>query len=143
MLVPRARAYAVTEQPRVTVVNDNAEFLALVGEILTSDHFVTTLIDGDRGDALQHIRESKPDVLMIDLRLGTEGLHGWDIAQAARRDPELKELPILVCSADHKAMEGLGEQVATDTQVALLRKPFAVDELTQAIERLLDRGVPA
>ena len=133
----------MTEQPRVTVVNDNPEFLALVGEILTSDRFVTTLVDGDRGDALEHIRQSKPDVLMIDLRLGTERLHGWDIAQAARRDPELAQLPILVCSADHKAMEGLGEQVATDKQVALLRKPFALDDLTQAIEGLLDRGVPA
>lgn len=143
MLVLNTRADALTEQPRVTVINDNPEFLALVGEVLTSDHFVATLIDGDRGDALEHVRASNPDVLMIDLRLGTEGLHGWDIAQAVRRDRELSQLPILVCSADHEAMEELGEQVSTDTHAALLRKPFALDDLIQAIERLLDRGVPA
>ncbi len=133
----------MTEQSRVTVVNDDPAFLALVGEILTSDRFVATLVDGEGGDALEHIRDSNPDVLMIDLRLYTDGLHGWDITQAVRRDPELGQLPILICSGDHRAMEELGEEAATDTRVSLLRKPFALDDLIRAIEGLLDRGVPA
>lgn len=132
----------LTEQPRVTVVNDNPEFLGLIGEILTSDRIVPTLIDGDRGDVLEHIRESNPDILMIDLRLGADGLHGWDIAQSVRRDAELAELPILVCSADHQAMNEVAEQSEAET-VELLHKPFSLDDFTAAIDRLLGRSAPA
>ena len=128
--------------PRVTVVNDNPEFLALIGEILATDRIATTLVDGDQPDALEHIRQSNPDVLMIDLRLGADGLHGWDVAQAVRRDAELGELPILLCSADHDAMAEIAEQSEAE-QVELLRKPFRLEDLTETIDRLLNRGVPA
>ena len=37
---------------RITVVNDNPEFLDLVHDILEGDRYDTTLIDGDRPDAL-------------------------------------------------------------------------------------------
>ena len=37
---------------------------------------------------------------MIDVRLGVEGDHGWEIAQEVRRDPMFTELPVLLCSAD-------------------------------------------
>ena len=66
---------------RVTVVNDNAEFLDLVHDILEGDRYDTTLVDGDRPEALDLIRSSRPDLLMIDVRLGVEGDHGWEIAQ--------------------------------------------------------------
>ena len=138
---PRARE--LTAMPRVTVINDNPEFLALMGDILTSDHFVATLLDEDRPDVLERARKSNPDVLMVDLGPGVGHLPGWDIAQVLRRDPELARLTILVCSGDYQAMERLGDQAATDRQVELLRKPFALDQLTDAIHRLLNRRVQA
>lgn len=133
----------LTELPRVTVINDDPDFLALIGDILTSDRFVAMLLDEDGPDALERAGKSNPDVLMIDLRRGVERLHGWDIAQALRRDPELAQLSILVCSGDYQAMEELEDRAAADTHVELLRKPFALDQLTDAIHRLMDRRVPA
>ena len=122
---------------RVTVVNDTPDFLELVGDILEGDRYDTTLIDGDRDDALQLIKASRPDLLMIDLRLGTEGLSGWEIAQQVRRGAEFAGLPILICSADIQAMGQLEVDLADDRRVATLRKPFEIDELTETIDRLL------
>ena len=122
---------------RVTVVNDTPDFLELVGDILEGDRYETTLIDGDRDDALQLIKASRPDLLMIDLRLGTEGLSGWEIAQQVRRGAEFAGLPILICSADIQAMGQLEVDLADDRRVATLRKPFEIDELTETIDRLL------
>ena len=133
----------MSEQPRVTVVNDNPDFLALIDEILADDAFTTTLLDGERGDALEQIRQSHPDVLMIDLRLGDDGLRGWDIARAVRQDADFAQLPILVCSADHQAMAQLGEDAAADRHLELLRKPFVIDEFTVAIQRLLESRASA
>jgi CheY-like chemotaxis protein len=122
---------------RVTVVNDNPEFLELVRDILEDDRYDTTTIDGDRDDALEAIRASRPDLLMIDLRKGPDELHGWDIAQEVRREPELSGLPILVCSADTEALEALEEDLTATRNVGTLTKPFRIDALTEAIDALL------
>jgi CheY-like chemotaxis protein len=122
---------------RVTVVNDNPEFLELVHDILEDDRYDATTIDGDRGDALQLILATRPDVLMIDLRLGSDGLHGWRIAQEVRREPGLDDVPVLVCSADTFALKQIGDELAATQRVEVLTKPFSVDQLTDAIGRLL------
>ena len=122
---------------RVTVVNDNAEFLDLVHDILEGDRYDTTLVDGDRPDALDLIRSSRPDLLMIDVRLGVEGDHGWEIAQEIRSEPQFEALPVLLCSADVFALQGLESSLAETRRVATLSKPFTIDGLVAAIEALL------
>ena len=122
---------------RVTVVNDNPEFLDLVRDILEGDRYDAATIDGDRDDALDTIRASRPDLLMIDLRMGSDELHGWDIAQQIRADPAFDGLPILICSADVPALKELEEDLAHKQQVSSLIKPFGIEELTAAIDGLL------
>ncbi len=122
---------------RVTVVNDTPDFLALVGDILEGDRYDTVLIDGDQDGAFELIQASRPDVLMIDLRMGEEGLSGWEIAQRVRASSEFSGLPILICSADALAMRDLETDLAGTRHVATLGKPFSIDELTDAIEHLL------
>jgi CheY-like chemotaxis protein len=123
--------------PRITVVNDNAEFLALVRDILEDERYVTTTIDGDRDDALAAILASQPDLLVIDLRMGSDELHGWDIAQDVRREPALAGLPVLVCSADLVAMRAIAEDLAEAKLVGTLAKPFSIDDLAASIDALL------
>ena len=122
---------------RVTVVNDNPEFLELVRDILEDDRYEATTIDGDRPDALERIRASRPELLMIDLRMGTDGLHGWNVAQQVRADPDLAGLPVLVCSADAFAVREMEEELNGTRRTATLLKPFTIDELTGAIDKLL------
>ncbi len=122
---------------RVTVVNDNPEFLALVHDILQDDRYEATTIDGERPDALDAVKASRPDLLMIDLRMGTEGLHGWDIAQQVRADPAFDGLPVLICSADVLALKELEGDLEQTLHVGTLTKPFSIDELTASIDGLL------
>ena len=122
---------------RITVVNDNPEFLELVHDILESDRYDATTVDGDLPDALGQIRSSRPDLLMIDLRMGADGLHGWSIAQEVRAAPEFDALPILVCSADVPALQALESDLAKTQHVASLVKPFGIDDLIGAIDELL------
>lgn len=126
---------------RVTVVNDNENFLELVREILEDERYDTTTIDGERPEALRQIRASRPDVLMIDLRLGSDGLHGWDIAQQVRADDRLKSVPILICSGDMMALHELAPELSEGRDLAVLAKPFAIDELCDTVERLLTEPV--
>ena len=123
--------------PRITVVNDNPEFLELVRDILEDEQYATVCIDGDKDDALSRIVESRPDLLIIDLRMGTDELHGWDIAQEVRRESSLEGLPVIICSADALALRGLASDLAQTKNVQTLMKPFSIAELTGSIDRLL------
>lgn len=122
---------------RVTVVNDNPDFLELVREILDGDRYDTTTVDGDQPDALDRIVASRPDVLMIDLRMGTDRLHGWDVAQQVRAEPGLQRVPILVCSADIVALRELSDELTQHHQVGILEKPFTIDQLIESVDGLL------
>ena len=126
---------------RITVVNVNPEFLDLVHDILEDDRYEATTVDGDRPDALRLIRASRPDLLMLDIRMGTDTLHGWRVAQELRADPAFDRLPILLCSADLAALEEIAEDLEAQHHIRSIAKPFSIDELTQAVDELLADAV--
>ena len=123
--------------PRITVVNHNAEFLELLRDILNDERYVATCIDADVEDEVARIVESHPDLLIIDLRMGGEGQHGWDIAQEIRREPALDGLPVVICSGDILALQSLADDLAGAQLVRTLAKPFEIAELTTTIDHLL------
>lgn len=122
---------------RITVVNDNPEFLELMRNILEDDRYQATTIDGDAPDALERIRASAPDLLIVDLRLGDDTVHGWDIAQQVRHAEDLDDLPVLVLSGDVVTLHELEADLAGTQHTEALTKPFGLDELEAAINRLL------
>ena len=124
--------------PRITVVNDNPAFLELVREILEDDRYETTTVDVDTSDTLDRIVASRPDLLMIDLRLGDEGFQGWDIARRLRAQSDFERMPVLVCSADVQALNEIESDIAASPSVGVLTKPFGIEELIEAIDRLLE-----
>ena len=126
---------------RITVVNDNPDFLELMREVLESDQHETTTVDGDRGDALALIVASRPDVLIIDLRMAADTLHGWDIGQQVRRSPALEHVSILLCSADVAALSALASDLDGEKRVATMAKPFTLAELEAAIAALHEPAV--
>lgn len=128
---------------RITVVNDNPEFLELIGEVLESEQHDATTIDGSRADPdiLDDVRTSAPDVLIVDLRLGAETLRGWQLIELLRREPELKRLPILVSSADLPALREAEDTLERNRPIEVLAKPFGIDELTESLDRLLAESI--
>lgn len=122
---------------RVTVINDSPEFLELMGDFLEGERFDASLIDGDNISSLEPIRATRPELLIVDLRLHGAEISGWDILQAARADPELGSLPIIICSADAMELRERADAMAAMPGVEVLRKPFALDELEELVRRLL------
>jgi CheY-like chemotaxis protein len=122
---------------RITVVNTHPEFLEMVRDILESDRYEAITIDADEPGALDRIRASVPDLLMIDLRLGEESSNGWDLARELRSESGFADLPILVCSGDLAALNDIEPTISDDPRIKTLAKPFGIDELTDAIGRLL------
>lgn len=125
------------EHPRVTVVNDNPEFLELMQDLLQDATYPATLIDGTRDNALDLVGASIPDVLILDLRMGTDELHGLELLRQMRDRPDLHDIPTIVCTADRWALQKAEPQLAGMDRVRVLPKPFSIDELYRAIDEML------
>jgi len=129
----------IPERTHVVVVNDNPEFLDLMADVLHDERYPTTVIDGDRDDAVDLICAAVPQVLIIDLRLGKDELHGWQVLQEVRADPDLREVPTLLCSGDTVGLASIREAMAEMRRVDTLVKPFSIDELLTKLQGLLSR----
>jgi CheY-like chemotaxis protein len=122
---------------RVTVVNDSPEFLEMMGDWLESERYHASLIDGDEVSSIEPIRSTRPDLLIVDLRLRGAELSGWDILQAIRADAELGRLPVIICTADIVQVRDRAEDIATVPGIEVLLKPFPIDELDAMVSRLI------
>jgi len=127
-------------RPRISVVNDNPDFLALMSAILDEESgYAVTLFDGET-TSVAEIAAAHPDLVIVDLLLG--GASGWDIVALARADERLADRPILVCSADVSALREKTDELARIGNVHVLEKPFSIDQITDLVERLIGRGMP-
>jgi CheY-like chemotaxis protein len=130
----------IPERTHVVVVNDNPDFLDLMADLLHDERYPTTVIDGDRDDAVELIRAASPNILIIDLRLGRDDLHGWEVLQQVRADPALKELPTLICTGDTAALTRLADEITGLRRVDSITKPFTIDELMSKLQGLMARA---
>lgn len=124
----------MSTRPRVTVVNDSPEFLEVIGEVL-AERYEPTLINGSHHGVLSAIRRSQPSLLMLTLGAPGERL-GPGIARTIPQQPELRSVPVLLCTAvvDPDPAEGT---LRSSRPLGVIQMPFAPDDLTAEIDRLL------
>ncbi len=124
--------------PRITVVNDSVDFLELMREILGDAGYAVTTFEGD-ATSIDQIAASAPDLLVIDLRLGGFAPTGWDVALMARAHDALRDVPIVVCSADPGLLRERMDEMATLADLHVLAKPFGLADAEELVDRLLAR----
>ena len=118
------------------MVNDNADFLELMSEILDAESgYEVSLFSGDDGFPLADLRDSNPNLIIVDLLLG--GASGWEIVTLARADEALASVPVIVCSADVAQLREREDELVAIGNVHILAKPFGIDDLTALVERVL------
>jgi len=122
---------------RITVVNDDPDFLALMREIFAADEYHVTVINGEQIASIDPIRESRPDLLFIDLRLHQNRITGWDIARQVRGDEALRDVPIVLCTGAVDEVRERAEDMAELANVEVLAKPFSLAGLRDVVTRLL------
>jgi DNA-binding response OmpR family regulator len=129
-----------TDRPRISVVNDNPDFLELMSAILDEDAgYDVSLFDGEK-TSIAELVASDPALVIVDLVLG--GASGWEIVTLTRAEPKLAELPIIICSADVTALRDRAGELERIGNVHILEKPFSLDQITDVVERLIGRGAP-
>lgn len=126
---------------RVSVVNDNPEFLELMADILDGDGGYQVTTFEVPTTSVDDVAASDPELVIVDLLLG--GASGWEIIALSRADDRLSGIPIIVCSADVASLRDRADDFERIGNIHVLAKPFGIDELLQLVQRLVERPAPA
>jgi signal transduction histidine kinase/CheY-like chemotaxis protein len=106
-----ARLLPPLENMRVLIVDDDHGFVQLLSRILQAEprnqYQVLTAYSGE--EALRKMTRVRPDVALIDLRM--PDLSGFDVLARMRREPELRDVPVVAVTAatpgeDHLLAKG-------------------------------------
>ena len=121
------------EKFAVLYVDDNAENLRLVEQImeLRPDVELSCAMSGKEG--LSMAKESRPDLILLDLQM--PDLPGDQVLQALKSEAATREIPVVMVSADvnpaqTKRLLALGAE-------AYVTKPLNVDEFLSLIDEKL------
>jgi CheY-like chemotaxis protein len=130
-----------SRRPRISVLNDNPDFLELMSAILDEDAGYDVQLFNGQETGIDMLAASEPNLIIVDLLLG--GASGWEVVTLSRADERLADVPIIVCSADVAALRNRADELERFGNVHVLAKPFGIDEITGIVEQLIGRAVPA
>ncbi|AFZ33180.1 PAS/PAC sensor hybrid histidine kinase [Gloeocapsa sp. PCC 7428] len=114
--------------PRILLADDNADMRNYVKRLLSQRYTVETVPDGIV--ALNAIKQNPPDLVLTDVMMPK--MDGLELLQALRANPQTREIPIILLSAqagEESRVEGLAAG-ADD----YLTKPFSARELLARVE---------
>ena len=118
----------------IAVVNDDAPFLELMEQLLEEEGYrVLPINEGEQ--AYQKIKRQRPELVILDVRLGTPDT-GWLVLETLRLDPTLRNIPVIICSADLRALLER-EEYLRQMGCECLPKPFDLDQLLTKMEKIL------
>ncbi|HEY2433202.1 MAG TPA: response regulator transcription factor [Vicinamibacterales bacterium] len=123
-----------TAQLRVLVVEDDPHIRELVLLHLGLEGLATSA-SGDGADGLLQARTQSFDLIILDVML--PGLDGVTVCRAIRREPHLKDVPILMLTARREESDKVNglESGADD----YLTKPFGIREFVARVRALMRR----
>jgi DNA-binding response OmpR family regulator len=88
---------------KVLMIDDDPDFVTGIRSILTAANFEVDVAYTPK-DGLQSLQTKPYDILLLDIMMG-RGAEGIMIARKLRKDPKLRELPVLIIT-------GMREQIA-------------------------------
>ncbi|HEY2638194.1 MAG TPA: response regulator, partial [Solirubrobacteraceae bacterium] len=121
---------------RVLYVEDSPADLALVEEVLRTGGIPVALERvGDGEDALTRIRESPPDLVLLDLRLPR--LDGVSVVERLRADPRasVRRTPVVVLSSSAEP-DDIGRAYDAGAN-CFLDKPIGFEAFSRAVAAIV------
>ncbi len=124
----------MAKRPTILVLDDDAEMLRMLSDILSENYEVFTASDALQ--ALDLLKILRYDLFITDLSMPL--LSGAEFIRMLRYHAKYDHMPILVISG----YAGMAEQLQGIPVAATLQKPVTLGELLPCIEKILN-GSPS
>jgi CheY-like chemotaxis protein len=120
---------------KILCVEDNAENLFMLQRRLTRRGFeVTVSMNG--AECVEWAKTLQPDLIVMDLNL--PGLNGWEATRRLKTQPETKDIPIIMLTAEYAEKSRENALAAGCDEFEL--KPIDFEGLVGKIQSLLSRS---
>jgi CheY-like chemotaxis protein len=117
--------HRMKDRGEVLVVDDDATFRAVIGEVLKAEGCSVREATNGR-EALNMVRDHLPDLILTDLMMPT--MSGWDLCTELGSNERLARVPVAVVSGVARTLP---------RGVRSLSKPVELTELLALLESIL------
>jgi CheY-like chemotaxis protein len=93
----------MSDQKRILIIDDDPDFVEGIQSILERANYSVEVRYNPK-DGLDALQNDPPDLLCLDIMMG-RGAEGVMVARKIRKDPQLREVPVLIIT-------GIREQIA-------------------------------
>ncbi|MBW2000402.1 MAG: response regulator [Deltaproteobacteria bacterium] len=131
---------------KILVIDDELDMRIYVSTLLETGGYVPlTAKDGEEG--LELARRERPSLIILDILM--PGMSGLMVFQALRKDPEMKNIPVVILSAISRksfmhSLKNLSRQARDQLSEpsAYIEKPPEPEDLLRAIRESLEGSTP-
>ena len=116
----------------ILYIEDNLANRMLVRRVLEIEGY--TILEAEDGPSgLEIVRQSKPDLILLDINLPQ--MDGYELLTHLRKVPQLEEVPIIALTAN--VMKGDRERCLETGMDEYISKPIRADQLFEILRRVL------
>jgi two-component system cell cycle response regulator DivK len=117
----------------VLIVEDNELNMKLFRDLLEI-HGYQTLEARTGPEALECLKENRPDLILMDIQLPE--VSGLEVTREIKSSPELSDIPVIAVTAF--AMKGDEERIRQGGCEDYIAKPISVASFLEKVKRYLD-----
>ncbi|MBK1690707.1 chemotaxis protein CheY [Ectothiorhodospira mobilis] len=120
---------------KILIVDDFSTMRRIIKNLLRDLGYNNTAEADDGNTALPMLQNGNYDFLVTDWNM--PGMPGIDLLRAVRADPRIKDLPVLMVTAEAKR-----EQIIEAAQAGVngyIVKPFTAETLREKIDKIFER----
>ena len=129
----------MSEHKRLMIIDDDPDFVAGIRAILDGAGYETDVAYNPK-DGFAALKAKPHDLLLLDIMMG-RGAEGVMMARKLRKDPALKELPILIITGIREQIAFMFPGQAVHPNFVplneLIEKPVEPDLLLERVRALL------
>ena len=118
---------------RILIVDDDPEIVRLISELLKDEGYDVEAVTQSLR-VYDRAKESRPDLILLDIMMPY--LDGWDELKLFNLDDELRNIPVIIITADRNAFKGV-DNAGQYGVVDHLFKPFELNDLLAKIQGAL------
>ncbi len=118
----------------IVAVDDEPTLRDVYADLLHDEGY--RVVGCAQADAVACVHREQPDVVLLEL-WPPAPLEGWAIYQVLAEDPTTATIPVILCTTIRPPTAIQPPEELQRSPVAILPKPFLVDDLLGAIETAL------
>lgn len=123
----------IERRPKVLIVDDTAENIQVLMEILKDRYAVVAAINGEKALRMAHA-EPLPDLILLDVMM--PGMDGYEVCRRLKADEPVRGIPIIFVTAKTEVEdETLGFELGA---VDYITKPFSIPVVKARVKAHLD-----